>query len=209
MFGLRIFGRDSINKIQEITDKSAVGIKDLRSPASGGLSLWEMYRPVWHSSRRRMYRTRGAYTGVTWPTYRHDDWDDAGERHYVAIKASIYKKAGRKFDLNRDLLRWMPGKERLYPSLAIEGHPLNVYQPGRRSLRVGTKLNYARRLGRGGSIPRRLGGGRHPARPLLEVGGTAALDLRRVVARYVVAHEDGLTAELDKATVLRTAGGRR
>ena len=208
MFGLRIFGRASLAKIQEITDKAAMGIRDLRSPTmDGGPGLWDLYRPVWHSSRRRMYRTRGAYTGVTWPRYQTEGND--GERRYVAIKASIYREAGRSFDSTTDLLRWMRGSERLYPSLAVQGHPLNVYRPGRRSLVVGTRLNYARRLGRGGSIPRRLGGGRHPARPLLEMGGTAALDLRRVVARYVVAHEDGLTAELDKATVIRTAGGRR
>jgi hypothetical protein len=208
VFGLRIFGRASIVKLQEITDKAAMGIRDLRSPTmDGGPGLWDLYRPVWHSSRRRMYRTRGAYTGVTWPRYQTEG--KQSERRYVAIKASIYREAGRNFDSTTDLLRWMRGSERLYPSLAVQGHPLNVYRPGRRSLTVGTRLNYARRLGRGGSIPRRLGGGRHPARPMLELGGTAALDLRRVVAGYVIAHEEGMTARYATETVTRTAGLRR
>lgn len=208
MFGLRILGRPSIVSISALVNRTAAGIEDLRSPTlDGGPSLWDRYRPVWHSSRRRMYRTRGQYTGVTWPAYQTQG--RRSERRYVAIKADIYRRAGRNFDKTSELLRWIRGNEKLYPSLGVQGHPDNVWRERPRELIVGTRLNYARRLGRSGSIPRRLGGGRHPARPLLELGGTASLDLRRVVAQYVVAHEQGLAEQLDRATISARRGFRR
>lgn len=204
---MKVSGGESITSIARIVDLCAVAIDDLRSPTmDGGPGLWERYKPTWYSSRREMYRTKGRHTGVSWPGY---DMSRSGERRYVAIKSAIYRREGRKLNLRADLLRWMRGKERLYPSLTNDGSPYGVWRERERSLTVGTRLNYARRLGRTGTIPKRLGGGRHPARPLLEVKGAAALDLRRIVARYVVAHEDGLTAQFDAATVVQTRGLRR
>lgn len=203
---LRFFGTRSVIRIADVLDRTAVGLADLREPTmDNGPGLWESYEPKWRRSRRQMYATQGRYTGVRWKPYQ---MRRRGERTYVAIKRSIYANAGKRFDPDRDLLRWIRGHELLFPSLAART-AYTVYQPGPRKLIVGTKLGYAARLGKRGRIPDRLGGGRHPARPLLNMEGRALMDLRRVAVEYVTRQEKGLTAQVAKETVGRTAGFRR
>jgi hypothetical protein len=206
---LRFFGGRSIVRISDVLDLMAVGLDDVRQDTmDGGPGLWKRYEPRWEISREKMYRTKGRHTGVRWKPYQTRR-RRGGERVYVAIKRSIYARHGKKFHPERELLRWIRGRELLYPSLA-QWSPFRIYQPNKRHLIVGTELDYAKRLGKRRRIPRRLGGGRHPARPLLKIEGDSLKDLRRVVLKYVAAHEKGLTMKLaDASSVIASAGGRR
>ena len=205
---LRFFGGRSIVRISDVLDLAAVGLDDVREKTmDGGPGLWKRYEPRWEISREKMYRTKGRHTGARWKPYQTRR-RRGGERVYVAIKRSIYARHGKKFHPERELLRWIRGRELLYPSLA-QWSPFRIYQPHARHLIVGTELDYAKRLGKRRRIPRRLGGGRHPARPLLKIEGDSLKDLRRVIAVYVRDHQRGLKAELAKTSVVATAGGRR
>ncbi len=205
---LSFFGGPSIVRIGTVIDKMAVAIDDVRSPTmDGGPGLWKRYEPRWEISREKMYRTKGRHTGARWKPYQTRR-KRGGERVYVAIKRSIYARHGKKFHPERELLRWIRGRELLYPSLA-QWSPFRIYQPHARHLIVGTELDYAKRLGKRRRIPRRLGGGRHPARPLLKIEGDSLKDLRRTVLQYAVAHQQGLARELNRTAVEKTGGARQ
>lgn len=112
----------------------------------GGLSFTEMLRSQFHS--------RGARGGEAWPGY------DA-EPRYAVIKA---KHGGGL----HNVLRWVTGRERLYPSLTDPKHPEHIFEMTTHSLRMGTRVPYAIRhqLGQGlqpfDKIPL-------PRRPIIQV----------------------------------------
>lgn len=162
-------------------------VTDLRKRTlDGGPSAATRIRPWWFNRGKKMYRTRGKYTGQNWPKYR------ASERQYVAIKASIYRKNNHPFDKQRDLLRWIRSGELLYPSLTDPKNLMAIYRANRKSINAGSRLLYVDQLSRGGVAPKKLGGGVYPARPLLMIKGNAKRDLDRIIRRWAKAQEKGI-----------------
>lgn len=92
--------------------------------AGGGLSFVDIMRA--------QYATQGARGGRSWAGY-----DD--EPVYSRIKIAFGGGLGR-------ILRWRPGRERLYPSLVAPSHAEHVYRPDRLGVTIGTSVPYARRL---------------------------------------------------------------
>ncbi len=81
------------------------------------------------------YRTKGRRGGTPWPGYD-------GEPVYKIIKVKFGGGLGR-------MLRWRPGRERLYPSLISPGHAEHIYRTKRHEMVVGTAVPYAVRHQRG------------------------------------------------------------
>lgn len=160
----------------------------------GGPSLALRVRGWWFNRGKRMYRTRGSYTGTPWQPYT------SSERQYVAIKANIYRRAGARFSKRGDLLRWIRSGEKLYGALTNHRDPNAVYRANRKSINAGTKLGYADDLSRGGVAPAHLGGGTYPARPMLRFSGRAMTDLRRVIDRWARVQERAMQRRISRAT---------
>lgn len=165
-------------------------IDDLRKKTkAGGPSLSLRVRDWWFDRGKKMYVTKGAYTGTPWMPY---NMARGGERRYVAIKYSIYKRAGGMFGREKDLLRWMAGGELLYPSLTEPKNVNAIYRGNRKSVNVGSSLPYVRSLSSGGMIPERLGGGTYAGRSLLSFGGQAKRDLDKVGVKWAKEQEMAL-----------------
>ena len=89
----------------------------------GGLSFVE--------TERAQFATKGARGGERWPGYD-------GEPRYRVIK--------RLFGGGEDnIMRWVRGHERLFPSLVVPTHPEHVYEPSALAVSMGTRVPYARR----------------------------------------------------------------
>ena len=88
---------------------------------------------------RSQFLSRGARGGDDWPDY-------GNEPRYRPIKA----KFGGGL---HNILRWTPGRERLYPSLTDPRHPEHIYVEGKHSVRMGSSVPYAlaHQLGQGRS----------------------------------------------------------
>ena len=110
-----------------------------------------------------MFQSLGSSTGARWPSY-----DDTPEGdHYVYVKAAILGIGVS----SHDVLRWAPGRERLFPSLVSTRHPLSIWSPRRRRLAMGSAVPYASNHDRGiGRAPEWAGGQAIPKRPLLRFG---------------------------------------
>lgn len=87
---------------------------------------------------REMYRTQGRSGDSPWQDY-------SGEPKYRAYKQAITGDAR--------LLRWSPGRERLYPSLVANRHPDRVFERRGNKYTFGTRVPWADDIERGGRGP--------------------------------------------------------
>ena len=184
----------SISLANVIRDFSVIDFR--KKTFDGGPSMGLRLRPWWFGRGKKMYSSAGGYTGTPWQPYA---MQRGRELRYVAIKASIYRRRGRRFSKKADLLRWMSDGERLYPSLTNKSDPRAIYRVNRKSINAGTSLPYAQRLGTTGSIPAKLGGGVYPGRKLLGIEGAAARDMNKIVKKWYTAQNKGIQKRSDRA----------
>ena len=188
MFEITI--RDSMtDEITRRINGAIEGLDDFRP-------LWRKMRPRWYQTRLSMFRSDGREYG--WPSY-----DQTPERErYVFAKSNI---TGIPVDRLR-VLRWTPGRERLFPSLTNPRDPYTVYDVTRRSVAMGTAVPYAANHDAGrGRAPVWAGGHAIPRRRLVELGASYLRELRvgvgtlaAEVARELGTTRAGLTsAEVD------------
>lgn len=137
---------------------------------SGRSLIWPGRR--WPDIIQEQYATEGRRGGTPWPSY-----DATGEPRYKGFK---YARTGGFLVL----MRWTPGKERLYPSLMNPAHPEHVFTSDARGMVVGTRVPYARghQLGVGeqkwDKIPL-------PRRPILALTDRDVLELAKGFQRLV------------------------
>lgn len=149
----------------DLAERIEFGIVDLDDYTP----LWRLVRQDYHDTRRDAFRTLGQSLGTPWPGYVE------AEAQYAAIKGRIlgyttHQGAFRAPDSTQ--LRWSRGRERLYPSLTMPGHPESVFRADPRSAAYGTRVPYAASNERGGGrAPDRLGGHTIPRRPVVAVPG--------------------------------------
>jgi len=152
--------------------------------------VWRDFKAPWYATRRRMFATLGRSTGARWPEY-----SQTPEREqYRWIKARITGNVGRIHRLKP--LHWEGGKERLRPSLESDRHIDSVWDERKDTLRMGTRVRYARNHDKGlGYSPdwRNLRRYRIPKRPLLRFGRDARVALNEAVSGHAarVANEVG------------------
>lgn len=131
--------------------------------------------------QKEVFETQGAKAGRKWPGYT------GSERLYGTIKRMLI---GRKY--GKRLLRWAPGRERLFPSLVSFDHPEHVWELNKKGkfFEFGTKVPYAanHQFGRGRG-PAWAGFPKIKARPFLNLTKKQVADIRRMMARYVGAHD--------------------
>lgn len=155
--------------------------------------LWGAVSQIWARTRAQVFATRGASLGSAWPTYRQ-----TGERQYAAIKSSIF---GRRVG-DGDILRWQPGRERLYPSLTDRSHPEYIERTQRDSLTLGTAVPYASDHNRGqGRAPERLGGHAIPRRPFMRFGRNMERQVAGALGNFA-----GNVAEVASGATTRRVG---
>ena len=97
---------------------------------AGGVSFVEM--------TEAQFASKGARGGHPWPDY-------SGEPVYSVIKKKLGGGLG-------NMLRWMRGRERLFPSLVQPGHPEHIYDPSALAVSMGTSVPYASRHQEGSGI---------------------------------------------------------
>ena len=102
---------------------------------------------------RSQVLSRGARGGGGWPGYDN-------EPRYKAIKAEI----GGGLHM---MLRWQPGRERLYPALVDPSHPEHIYEESTHHVRMGTRVPYAIRHQLGIGVTKH-DGIPTPKRPLIQ-----------------------------------------
>lgn len=126
--------------------------------------FFRSWRVLWLDSRKEMFSTSGASIGAPWPMYSKA----TSEAQYAAIKGKLFGRRMRR----QDLLRWLGGRERLYPSLTEEGHTDTLYEEtGKTSASYGTRVPYAGNHDKGVGVgPAWAGSHRIPKRPLMLFG---------------------------------------
>lgn len=147
---------------------------------SGALQDWSTFwgavSIIWARTRAQVFETRGASVNRQWPTY-----SQTGERQYAAIKSSIFRRRVGA----QDLLRWQPGRERLFPSLTDESHPEYVDERSPESITLGTRVPYASNHNRGqGRAPEHLGGHTIPRRPFMAIGRPMTRQIATALGNY-------------------------
>ena len=149
--------------------------------------LWNKLIPRWASSRRKMFLSQGATTGRPWVDYTDQ------EKQYVAIKGSVLNKRITR----KDLLRWEPGREQLFPGMAAPSHPMFVARVMPQSMTLGTSVPHAGNHDAGlGKAPKHLGGHSIPKRPLLRFGRF----FQRAVAEETSKFAGDVTAAIEGST---------
>lgn len=97
----------------------------------------------------------------------------------------VYKRIKIKYGGGTDrILRWVEGKERLFPSLARTSHPEHLFTSGRHSVAMGTTVPYAAR--------HQQGDGRQPydkiplpRRPIIALTSFDTRAWFRAIARHI------------------------
>lgn len=172
--------------------------------------FWDLVSDAWAASRVQVYATLGASTGTPWPTGPGSRPYTVAERRYAAFKAG---RMGRQLT-RADLLRWLGGRERLYPSLTDPRHPQYVYRPEPAAVTLGTSLGYAGRHDRGeGTAPARWGGYPIPRRPLVALGDPLLRAIAEITSTYAgqmsqIAGSGRVTVGVSTADALAMLRGR-
>lgn len=108
---------------------------------------WENVVAPWFLDHmRQQFESQGEHGGEPWAAYNQ-------EPQYAAVKSSIFEEEGVDGKISDFILRWVPGQERLYPSLVRSGHSHHISQFGEMEASFGTSLPYADRLIEGGTGP--------------------------------------------------------
>lgn len=114
--------------------------------------------------------------GVSWPDY----WKQ--EPKYGAQKMRIFNDAGVG-GLFPNLLRWMPNKEQLFPSLMIPTHPDAIRVATNEGLTYGTSVEYAAKHQQGKGTNKQ--GEPVAQRKFLFVVAEDLAEIRRIIAKHV------------------------
>lgn len=170
------------DNLQSLSDLLAVSISHVerydQSPDGGRTpALLQMWARSWRRSRRQMFATQGRSSGVVWPFYTQ-----TGERTwYLWQKQGIFQRRMTP----RDVLRWVPGEDRLYRSLTRTNARGYYERRTRTGLTVGSSLWYARKHQEGaGRAPRFFGGHAIPRRPIVNLGPYGRQLLEADAVRY-------------------------
>ena len=175
---LRVSGDDP----QKLAELLIVGISNFRP-------MWDDVAKAWRADMRDRFRTQGASAGTRWPTYRQTD----EEQYYQWRKAGILGMTSAQ--VNRRLLRWAPGRERLFPSLISPAHPEHIDKRTRTSWTGGTLVPYAFRHDKGiGVAPEEQGGHQIPRRPLTN----GSRKFNTVLLRTVTGFARGVLEDAEK-----------
>jgi len=199
MAGFRITITDSVGNVVQAMESALEGVKDFRP-------LWARLRVPWEKSRRLMFGTNGASTGVRWPLPSQTQ----ERERYVYIKARILKSSVERMD--DIVLQWDPeSAQRLRPSLINTRNPAAVWRPGKTELVMGTSIPYADKhdqgLGRAPGWAGRFGVGYPiPRRPLLRFGIDFERDTVQALGDFA-ADIGGARTGLTSAQVRARLGG--
>lgn len=108
---------------------------------------WEsVLKPWFLDHMEEQYETQGAHGGEPWADY-------SSEPQYAAMKSSVFEQANVGGSIDNFILRWVPGSERLKPSLTESSHPNFVFRTSDLEAEIGTNVPYAERLIEGGTGP--------------------------------------------------------
>lgn len=167
-----------------------VGLADFRP-------VWPAVAKAWRRDMIQRFRSAGRSSGTPWPTYEQTD-EEAYYRWYKAGVLGISQQ-----EANRRLLRWSPGRERLFPSLINPTHPEHIDIRRRTSWTGGTRVPYAIHHDLGiGRAPEEQGGHAIPRRRLSNVS-------RRFQRRKLLPIIAGFGAETLRDAERRARAGDR
>lgn len=114
--------------------------------------------------------------GVRWPDY----W--VSEHQYGMMKMSIFENSGQG-GLFPGLLQWLPGNERLKPSLLSAQHPDAIRKVTNDGIEYGTAVPYAYRHQYG--VGTNEQGEKIQQRKFLILVAEDVAQIRRIIARHV------------------------
>ncbi len=116
------------------------------------------------------FKTKGRRGGTPWVGYDN-------EPRYRPIKFLL----GGGLD---NILRWTPGRERLFPSLTNVSHADHVFKAGRRSVVMGTSVPYAIRHQKGLGVTK-FDKIRTPKRPIIALTKRDVRGWARAIQRHI------------------------
>lgn len=159
-------------------DKAAQGLAALLRDMGGRITGWTAAAPKVHdfvlARLQEHVASEGRDTGTPWAPL------EAGEPKWAALKAAL--------GADPRPLRWEPGvRERLVPSIINRRHPLHVFEVRGGDVRVGTRVQYARRHDEG--IGLNPFGEKIPARRLVGMSKRGRGRLSQLLAIYIVRGE--------------------
>jgi phage gpG-like protein len=157
------------------TGRGAGVIRELRDRAQDLSPIGDPVHRAFLAQTKRVFHQNGAPLGVRWPGYT------GTERAYGVIKkAMLGREAGRQ------LLRWEPGNERLYPSLVSPMHPEHIWRVEGNDFVYGTSVPYAKKHQEGrGRGPSWAGFPKVKARPMIGVTMRTAAEITRIMRRHM------------------------
>lgn len=137
---------------------------------------WDALGPEVHSfliqKQVALFASEGTSEGITWPKYEGNDW-----------KYGLYKRGILGDTYGSRLLRWEPGKERLYPSLTQDGHGEHVWRVERQKFTFGTSVPYASNHQHGTGIGPL--GEPIPQRRIAVLGTGSIVELKQMILKFV------------------------
>jgi phage gpG-like protein len=137
---------------------------------------WRALGPEVHeffiAKQIKLFATEGTSEGIKWPDY------SGQEPKYAVYKREMVGEAYAD-----RLLRWMPGREILYPSLVSSRHAQHVWDVQQQRFTFGTRVPYAMNHQKGvGTGPT---GERIAQRKIAVLSTASVTELKQIILKFV------------------------
>jgi hypothetical protein len=137
---------------------------------------WDALGPQVHDfliqKQIALFASEGSSEGVAWPKYAGNDWI-----------YGIFKRAILGPTYGKRLLRWEPGRERLFSSLVSSKHPEHIWQVEKQKFTFGTSVPYAYKHQKG--VGRGPFGERIPKREMAVLSTQSIVELKQIILTFI------------------------